>query len=489
MLKNIDEQERIERLLKENRALHVELDRLQSNYNELQSEELRARKLLDDVPLGEIVIDENADFISVNKGLEHFLNYDEGELVGKNFADLLVEGHEVHETSFPLFKREGIVKNFTWKMHKKNGDIVNVVHFGIAIYDEENKFKCGRGYLIDITEKVRADETLRKSEREKTLILETISESVIYLDSDKRIIWMNSNAEAHLGKAASDIKGKKCHEVCDIDRNYCTCCPVKKAFKNRKKYYDEIPIRDDKIVCMAVYPVLDKSGSLLGAIQITSDVTEQKLLEKQFLEASVNERKKIGQEIHDGLGQMLTGISFLAAALSEKLSDGGHSEADTAGKIVDYTKSALSMMRGLIQGICPAGIDPKGLMSAFMTLTSNIEQVFKIRCEFICSNNVVIHDYNMANHLYFIAQEAVLNAVKHSDCRKISVIFAKKRDLVLLEIKDNGKGFAHDCGDCQGMGLRIMKYRASLINAKFRIGAETGKGTKITVSVAHPKTD
>ncbi|PLX68560.1 MAG: hypothetical protein C0603_05250 [Denitrovibrio sp.] len=229
------------------------------------------------------------------------------------------------------------------------------------------------------------------------------------------------------------------------------------------------------------YPVLDESGEFIGLVQVIRDITEQKYLEREILDISTRERKEIGNELHDGLGQILTGISFMANALNSKLKNEVTQIAPIVNNIEYQSKKALAMMRGIINGLCPVNEDPRGLMSALERMANDVTSIYGISCEYNCLESVSIDNYEISNNLFFIAQESVSNAVKHSKCKSITICLKKQRDKFHMEIKDDGIGLPEEPISSFCRGLKIMKYRASIIGADIEYVSVKGEGTSIIV--------
>src|SRR4029077_15414565 len=143
------------------------------------------------------------------------------------------------------------------------------------------------------------------------------------------------------------------------------------------------------------------------------DISERKSLEEAVLEVSATEQRRIAQDLHDGLGQHLTGIAFMSKVLEKKLSDKSLPEAGEAAKIVTMVNQAIENTGALARGLHPLSAEPLGLMSALRKWAREVEELFHIRCDFQCPKPLPIHDATLATHLYRIAQEAVHNAIRH----------------------------------------------------------------------------
>ena len=141
---------------------------------------------------------------------------------------------------------------------------------------------------------------------------------------------------------------------------------------------------------------------------------------------------------------------------------------------------AIHKTRELARGLLPVVSDSHGLMSALQLWAAEIEDLFGVSCRFHCETPVLIHDDTMATHLYHIAQEAVNNAIKHGDPRKILIQLTAEKGRGTLLIKDDGKGIAENPATTQGMGLHIMNYRAGVISGVLEVRRDTNGGTVVT---------
>ena len=229
---------------------------------------------------------------------------------------------------------------------------------------------------------------------------------------------------------------------------------------------------------ISLSPLETEEGVLVSSA--IRDITERKRLEKTILEISGREQRRIGQDLHDGLGQHLTGIAFMSKVQEQKLAEKNLPEAADAAKIVTLVNEAINKTRELARGLLPVVSDAQGLMSALQQWAGEVEDLFGVPCRFRCFTPVLIHDDAMATHLYYIAREAVNNAIKHGHPGQIVIQLAAAPGHGVLVIQDDGSGFTEISGAKAGMGLHLMNYRARMIGGSLQIQrAETG-GTTVT---------
>jgi signal transduction histidine kinase len=211
-----------------------------------------------------------------------------------------------------------------------------------------------------------------------------------------------------------------------------------------------------------------------------TDITERKRLEQAILEVSGSEQRRIGQDLHDGLGQHLTGIAFMSKALEQKMADRSLAEVADAAKIVRLVNEAIHKTRELARGLLPVRSDSLGLMSALQHWAGEVEGLFQVSCRFEYDEPVLVHNDATTNHLYRIAQEAVHNAIKHGGAKNVTIGLTEVTGRGILTIRDDGSGIGAAELNHQGIGLNIMRYRAGMIGGTLEILRSGERGTLVT---------
>ncbi len=212
---------------------------------------------------------------------------------------------------------------------------------------------------------------------------------------------------------------------------------------------------------------------------LNKEIAERRHLEKMLLEIREHERRRIGHDLHDNLGQQLTAISYKTQGLENILRKKMVPEAEDAERITSLIDMAKVQVKSLSKGLSPMlGKGEYGLMTAMVELASNSERLFGIPCVINCTKPVPIYDEAALIHLYRIAQEAITNAARHARPDQIEIRFLKEHDNIILTVKDDGSGFSLP-RHLDGIGLDIMKYRARIINASLDIRPDNNKGTVV----------
>ena len=343
------------------------------------------------------------------------------------------------------------------------------------------------GVGFDITDLKRTEEALQEERNVVSAILHTVGALVVVLDPEGRIIRCNRACEQTSGYSLAEVSGRKIWDLFmvpeDVDR-------FRSVFQQlcsdqvSSDYEGYLVKRDGTRRWIAwsstVLPGNDAAPAYVIATGI--DITERKHLEKTILEVSGREQRRIGQDLHDGLGQHLTGIAFMSKVQEQKLMEKSMPEAGDAAKIVRLVNEAIYKTRELARGLLPVVSDAQGLMSALQQWASEVEDLFGVSCRFQCFAPVLIHDDTVATHLYYVAREAVNNAIKHGHASRIVIRLAANQEQGVLTVTDNGSGIADIPANNAGMGRHLMNYRARVIGGSLEIQRVATGGTMVSCS-------
>jgi PAS domain S-box-containing protein len=257
--------------------------------------------------------------------------------------------------------------------------------------------------------------------------------------------------------------------------------PPEHSWETIRTRKDGCPIH----VSQSVSPLEDGHGQRVGVSIIARDITARKNLEREVLEITGSEQQRIGRELHDSLGQELTGLSYLAKGLTHKLSAESSPQTGIAQTIADGVQRALREVRTAVQGLVPVEVDASGFMAALEQLAAETSARCGIDCRVEGDERVSIDDNVVATHLFRIVQEAINNAVKHAEPRQILVRPELSNGTIRVTVQDDGIGIVAESPSRNGggMGLRIMQYRAGVIDATLEVRRRAGHGTAVVCQI------
>jgi two-component system sensor kinase FixL len=220
------------------------------------------------------------------------------------------------------------------------------------------------------------------------------------------------------------------------------------------------------------------------SLLVLQDVSERKQLERAILQAVNREQYRIGNDLHDGLGQELTGIALMLRGVAGRLSTEYPRILPDIESITRLVNNAIESTRALARGLSPVNLERGGLMDALEGLAMQAGEVYGVNARFTRRlQSARPLSAEVANHLYRVAQEAVRNAVRHGRARSIRLHLASARAKVSLSITDDGVGMPAEAVDSAGMGLKIMQYRARILGGEVRFEKARPSGTRVTCDV------
>jgi two-component system sensor kinase FixL len=323
-----------------------------------------------------------------------------------------------------------------------------------------------------------ATAALRRSEATLRVFLDALPEPAALVDRDGSLLVANVTMAHHLGRSRAELVG-----------NLFDLIPGDIG-SSRRAQFDELvrsgqprhfeDSRADRHYFNRFTPILDEAGAVSHVALLAFDITERKRLEREVLEISANERRRIGHDLHDGLAQYLAGIALRSKTLEQMLAAEASPRAGEVKKLTSLIGNAIRQTRSLARGFDPVGVGVGGqLVDALQHLAAESGELFRRDCKFHGTDPTVHVDPPVAIALYRIAQEAIRNAVKHGEARHIRVELAVDTSSLSLRVQDDGVGFQPGQEEQSGMGLRVMTYRARSIGASLEVRAEPGRGTEV----------
>jgi PAS domain S-box-containing protein len=340
-----------------------------------------------------------------------------------------------------------------------------------------------RGVLAlgyDLTERDETEKAIHISEKSLASVFKNTMDALFVLDADFCITELNPSACDLLQKTSSELLGKP----------FDTSIGLKGAAAQRYRrllrrgigggewHLNPSPQRR-LIVDYRTH------AHVLPDIHFIAlrDITERRRLEEELLESSEREQRRIGRDLHDGLGQKLTAIEFLTQSLRENIPPELADQQALAKQICQRLRDTITETRALVRGMSPFLHGKDGLQTGLRQLVEITHALGLLQCRFHSPSPVPVKNEEVANHLYRIAQEAINNCLKHSKARHLTVHLARWGHGLQLKITDDGQGLPSDPVRATGMGLRLMKHRAALLGAELEINSAAGEGVHLSCTL------
>jgi PAS domain S-box-containing protein len=339
------------------------------------------------------------------------------------------------------------------------------------------------GVIRDITARKQAEESLRRREQELADFFTESPLGLLWVGPDGRILRVNQAELVLLGCTRDEVFGRHVSEfhggakaAADVLNRLAKRQTVQN-YRARLRHKDGTP-REVLIDANGLW----EQERLVHSRWFTRDITHRVELEREILAISEREQRRLGHDLHDDLCQQLAGIEFLSQRLVSDL-PARTAVRGRAKEITQMVQRAMTQTRDLARGLSPVRLEAEGLTDALRELAAGTRKVFGCDCRFRCDSPVLVPDHSVAIHLYRIAQEAVSNAIKHGQARRIELGLTAKGRSVTLAVADNGTGIPRKLPKRKGMGLRIMRYRAEVIGGAVIVEPQPGGGTRVVCTV------
>ena len=506
----------------------------------LRDNETRLRTVLDTAVDGIITIDERGTMESFNQAAVKLFGYSADEAIGQNVSLLMPSPYREQYDRYlanyrdtgspreiggapsgsqpqPMARREGtsqapeVISRGERKIigigREVSGRRKDGSTFPLDLSVSEVQLGGRRiftGIVRDITRRKQAEDTLQASEERYRTLLKAVPDLMFRLKADGTYVDFHAEESADLAVPPEKLVGLNIRQAPFPPDVVDQClAAIEQAIQTGRMQVVEysLPQPGGERVYEAR---IVKSSADDEVVSIVRDVTERKRLEKEVLEISDLEQGRIGQDLHDGLCQHLAGIEFGLMSLREDLAGSprgvnnprtqalatantprGESKKQAAkvSEIARLVRQAIEQTRTLARGLSPVMLVPDGLMNGLHELTIAIEKAFNISCAFNCLEPVLFQDNAVATHLYRIAQEAIHNAIRHGKAKFVVVNLFKANGRIVLAVKDDGVGFSSRPGKHNGMGLRIMQYRANMVSGSLVVQREPAGGTSVICSL------
>ena len=499
----------------------VELDITDRKQAELalRESEAKYRELYGAMQDGLVLADMEGRLAGCNPAFEALLGYSEAELRGKHFREITPPGWEaIDALALRQVADQGHTRILEKALLRKNGTVVPVEMRGTLMRDRAGRPIGMWAMVRNITERKIAEEALlqardelerrvlartaelegsraalARSEEQFRQMAESIQEvfylmdartlELLYASPAFKIIWghpdwsENPRVDDWAGALHPDDRERNVREF---------QAGVATGEFKLQEYRIVRPDGGVRWIADQSWPIRDAQGRMIRIAGVIRDITEHRRLEAEILRAAEAERQRMGRDLHDSLGQSLTAIGYLADAVREDLARRKQPEAKEVQKLEKLIAQAAAEAHGLARGLLLADLQRGGLAAALQELAFRIRERFGITCRYAGPARIAKLGPEAAAQLYRIAQEAATNAAKHGKRTKIDIRLARVPAGLRLSVQDTGPGLPARRARDAGIGLDIMRYRASMIGAAFWIDSVKGKGTTVNCLVPGP---
>lgn len=316
-------------------------------------------------------------------------------------------------------------------------------------------------------------------------LFETTENLTLIFDENKIILKVNTRFAEFIGYPREDVEGKMTwmdfvvKEDQDMLVKY-HALRTRSPQDAPKNYEFRVRNKNNEIILM--YMTIGLIPGTTYRIASLMDITARRQLEKEIIQITEEEQRRIGFHLHDDLAPHLLGIEALLNVIKKKLVKEKSGAAGDIEKIRELLVEAVQKTRGFAKILCPVHLADYGLESAILELVRNTESVYGIKCSFTLEGKSPEGNSELAKHIFFMIKEAVHNAVKHARAKKISIFIEYNPPHLLVKIDDDGKGF-NVTGTSPGIGQKIMRYRAEMIGAYFAITSSRNSGTAVQIEI------
>lgn len=461
-------------------------------------------EIADALPALIAVLDMERRYCYCNSSYESWFGMSPAELLGRRFEDVM--GDDVFQTAGPHIQKalEGHDVNFEDIFAYRRGQTRHVnVHY-TPQRDSSGKVTGYVSLTIDVSRQRDAENRLRElTQHLETKVIERTCElnqtiealqatiegapdTMVIMDANGVIINANSAAERLFGVPANTLVGQHLktflpaadvddfHEFFEESKNASPDIRSTKPRQSRLRHVSGIHIPIEAAI--GVSPRLDHYTAFIR------DISARRSLESELLHVAVDERHHIAQDLHDGLCQEISAVHFALSGLAQRLAAKHSTEAPHARKLAQMIEETLDHGRQIAHGLSPVMEEGDDLVRALMRLMRNTEEICGLKCHVQAAAGFRGVNRDIGTQLYYIAQEALNNVLRHARAGRIDVELSSNAEEVVLRVKDDGCGL-HSLAESTGRGVRFMRYRATAINGTLRLRNRPAGGTELECCV------
>ena len=452
-----------------------------------QAEGSYYRGLFENNTSGVVVFDKSLQIEKANRALRKMLGLRIRDVEDRRLRDLIApSGREAFADLIRQLKNHSTHPSEIDLVLRDNRGAERVVQASpTAFFDEKNRFVRGILILTDITARRRSERALHAELTINNIFFNQTPLLVAMMSPDGRLIRINPAGERLFGFRSAELEGQviwdlQVMDAIEAERSKQRISKLLAGELTRISSIIRLKTRGGVIRTLEAetVPVIDIESNIEMIVATGVDITEKHQLVSEVINIAEREQVRIGHDLHDGIGQMLTGIVSLTESLASRLDGQPKKEA---ARILELVNQTLTDTRNLSHGLSPATVKSRGLSGGLKLIAANLQGIFPGECTLKIDETIKIESLETKTHLYRIAQEAVNNAIKHGSAKHITIaLYKTSSDYACLEIVDDGGGFDENSSNTlKGIGLQVMAYRTSLIGGDLKILGLPKRGVRI----------
>ena len=396
----------------------------------------------------------------------------------------------------PEFFKTGVARDVEYQMVKKNGEVIDVLLSAVAERDKAGEMTHTLAFVVDVTERKRAEEALRESEEKFRKIFDNSNDAIILIDPERdKILDVNPKACDMLGFSHQELASLSISAIHPGEM------PELRAFaqsvlETGQGWTSELTCRTKTgaILQAEISASTVEIGGETRMISLVRDITERQQAQETLLQqmrelAVLEERTRLAREIHDSLAQGLTAIIWQLNAAEKAVESGGEPALQSLDRVRSLAREGLQEARRSVWDLRAGPLEGRTLSEALEQEVKSVAGRGDVGTSFVVSGAEKVLPSGVEAVLLRICQEALTNVLKHAKATQMTVTLAFDESQVRLAVRDDGIGFDPELPirrdrDSGGFGLINMRERARLLGGELTVQSEPGKGTLVEVALS-----
>jgi PAS domain S-box-containing protein len=357
-----------------------------------------------------------------------------------------------------------------YRLRRYDGVYRTIFDRGVPYEDASGAFKGFIGSCIDVHDAHESKEALARSDALLRAILDSVADAIFALDASGTIISVNPAGESLFRMRAPALIGRDVRALVEVE------WPLIVPDPPLEDAPDVRATRADGTVFPAELALTPIRGSQPARYTlVVHDLTQIRLQERRVVEAADEVQRRIGRDLHDGVGQLLIGVALLAKQLESEVPK---ALAPQAGRVVSLINKGIEATQNISRGLAPVDLGARNLADALAELAALTTATNAVDCQLACDPDLEEPWIGTRTQLFLIAQEAVANAIRHAGATRIEIALRTHGPRRLLRISDDGRGMSKPPPSL-GLGLQSMLRRARLIGGMLEVDASATGGVEV----------